>query len=121
MHERAEASRRILEPIKAAWPEAEELFLVLARSEFEATARLDMVLWRLAVGIAWFEAETGNMPARLQDLVPRYVPAIPLCPYTGRPFEGEPGLVRSRVNEKARTSSFQSLDDESATWTVRRK
>jgi hypothetical protein len=121
LHERAEASRRILEPFKASFPVAEELFGVLACSEFESTARLDMALFRLAVGVAWFEAEEGKPPARLEDLVPRHVPAISPCPYTGRPFEYEPGKVRSRVNEKARGSPFQTLDDESATWTVRRK
>lgn len=50
---------------------------------------------RLAVGIAWFEADRGRPPASLDELVPSHAASIPSCPLTGMSFRYVPGKVWS--------------------------
>jgi len=47
-------------------------------------ARRDAAITLLA--IARFQAETGELPARLEDLVPAYLPALPRDPVDGQPL-----------------------------------
>lgn len=56
---------------------------------------MQRTLLRVAVGIAWYETEKGAWPATLQDLVPRYLAAVPPCPYTGTPLRTKDGRVWS--------------------------
>ena len=58
-------------------------------SEAEILSR--WTLLRVALGIAWFRAERGRLPATLADLVPRYLESVPLDPKGGQPlkYDGE--------------------------------
>jgi hypothetical protein len=56
---------------------------------------LEYRLCRLAVALAWFEAERGRWPGSLDELVPRHLPSVPECPLTGTPFRIAPGKVWS--------------------------
>jgi hypothetical protein len=40
----------------------------------------------LVTALALYQAEKGQPPQKLEDLVPAYLPALPLDPYTGQPF-----------------------------------
>jgi hypothetical protein len=59
----------------------------------DATSLMEIRLLRLAVGIAWFEAERGRPPGSLAELVPRHVPVVETCPLSGMPL----GYVSGRV------------------------
>ncbi len=61
----------------------------------EAVSILNYRLCRLAVALAWFEAERGRAPASLEELVPRHLAALPECPLSGTPFRYAPGKVWS--------------------------
>jgi hypothetical protein len=61
----------------------------------DAVAQMHWTLMRVATAIAWFEAEKGAPPASLKDLVPRYLPSVPDCPWTGKPLGYAPGKVWS--------------------------
>lgn len=73
-------------------------FPALFKSEAEVLSR--WTLLRVALGIAWFRAEKGRLPATLEDLVPRYLESVPLDPKQGLPlkYDGEglepPGTPR---------------------------
>jgi hypothetical protein len=41
---------------------------------------------RLSVALALYQAETGQPAERLEDLVPRYLAALPADPFSGQPF-----------------------------------
>lgn len=58
-------------------------------------AKVDLELMRLAVAIARYRRARGGWPARLEDLVPRYLPEIPTDPYTGDAFRYRSGKVWS--------------------------
>lgn len=61
----------------------------------EKIARMNLALMRVATALAWYEAEKGAPPPALGDLVPRYLPKVPECPLTGKPFGYTPGKVWS--------------------------
>jgi hypothetical protein len=61
----------------------------------DAFSQMEFTLMRVATAIAWFEAERGQAPERLADLVPRYLPRIPVCPLTGQPLGYRDGAVWS--------------------------
>src|SRR5262249_15613542 len=41
---------------------------------------------RLIVALALYQVETGKPAGRLEDLVPRYLAALPADPFSGQPF-----------------------------------
>jgi len=47
-----------------------------------ATARA----MQLKLALRWFQADTGKPAENLDELVPKYLPSIPLDPYDGEPF-----------------------------------
>jgi hypothetical protein len=59
----------------------------------DALGRSRRDLIRVATALAWYQVETGRMPERLADLVPRYLPRDPVCPATGTPFPYEAGVL----------------------------
>jgi hypothetical protein len=61
----------------------------------DALALVQRALLRVSVAIAWFEAEQGRYPKQLEELVPRYLPRVPLCPFTGLPLVTRDGKVWS--------------------------
>jgi hypothetical protein len=48
---------------------------------------------RLCTAMARHRAETGAFPPTLEALVPRYLPTIPICASTGKPFPYENGVL----------------------------
>lgn len=45
---------------------------------------------QLKIALALYEAERGHAPAHFQQLVPRYLPELPVNPFTGEPFAERP-------------------------------
>jgi hypothetical protein len=41
---------------------------------------------RLKLALRWYQADNGKPAETLDELVPKYLPAIPLDPYDGEPF-----------------------------------
>jgi ABC-type transport system involved in multi-copper enzyme maturation permease subunit len=39
------------------------------------------------IGLMLYQAEEGHAPAKLEDLVPRFMPAVPLDPWLNQPFD----------------------------------
>ena len=70
----------------------------------------DWSLMRLATAIAWFEADHGRFPGKLEDLAPGYIERVPLCPATGLPFSYSNGAL---------TAAYEP--GKSITWRVARK
>jgi hypothetical protein len=62
--------------------------------EVASTAAAKRDLARVMVAAARFRAETGSLPASLNDLVPKYLDAAPMDPYSGRElrFRVDPGV-----------------------------
>jgi hypothetical protein len=52
-------------------------------------------LMRVALALAWYQAEKGEFPAKLEDLTPRYLVKVPSCPFTGIALGYSPGKVWS--------------------------
>jgi hypothetical protein len=90
--------------------------------QYEARALTWMTMLRVAVAVAWYESERGKLPATLQDLVPRHLPAVPPCPLTGRPVHLERDALRFDLpaDEKPEieTTAFIAV---TATWRIARK
>jgi hypothetical protein len=49
---------------------------------------------RVALALCRFQAEKGRDPQDLKDLVPEYLPRMPVCPYGGAPYEFQKGQLR---------------------------
>jgi hypothetical protein len=75
--------------------------------QFEVLSSLRRRLLRTALAVARYQAATGALPDRLDQLVPAYLPEIPVCPLTGAPLSYSSGTVSAPVA------------DPLATWTVR--
>jgi hypothetical protein len=87
-------------------------------------------LFRMAVALAWFEAETGKPPERLEALVPKYLSKIPTCAMSGQAFRYSPGRVWSvganavddgGVSPEPDDPSTMGGGDKDIVWQVRRK
>lgn len=97
--------------------------------ERDLIARMNLTLLRVAVALAWFEAETGQPPASLSDLVPRHLPAVPVCPLTGLPLGYAPGKVWSAGPDGKDDGGVLDPDDPTepprdgydVVWRVRRR
>lgn len=93
----------------------------------DALTRLQRVLMRLSVGVAWFEAEHSRYPQQLEDLLPRYISKIPPCPFTGLPLHTRDGKVWSvginRIDDGGVMDANEPEDGGSGdiVWTIHRK
>lgn len=89
---------------------------------------LDFSLLRVATAIAWYEAEKGAYPAKLEDLAPRYISKVPDCPYSGTPlrYDGA-GKVWSIGGDgdddggKPLAEQDEMTSDGDVVWIVKRK
>lgn len=86
------------------------------------------VLLRLAVALAWHEAETGAFPATLDLLAPRYVSRVPRDPLSGHPFGYGGGRLWARGSDGVDNGGLPDpLNPEEpeagydVVWTVKRK
>jgi hypothetical protein len=61
--------------------------------DLDAASQLCLLLWRVSIAVARFEAEHGEFPKSLGQLVPQYLPEEPVSPRTGKALEYEPGKV----------------------------
>jgi len=61
----------------------------------DALALTHRALLRLAIAIARYELDAGKPPETLEALVPKYLPKIPRCEFSGQPFRYAPGRVWS--------------------------
>jgi hypothetical protein len=61
----------------------------------EIFTRLNFTLFRVALALAWYQAEKGEFPGKLEDLVPRYLQKVSTCPFTGTALGYAPGKVWS--------------------------
>jgi hypothetical protein len=78
---------RLARLLDASWLSDERLYCPVERLRTVATRarwRVDGV--RLAVALALFRVETGQPAAKLDDLVPKYLPELPVDPYSGQAF-----------------------------------
>lgn len=66
---------------------------------------------RLVVALRLFEKRTGKLPSTLDELVPTYLPSVPLNPWDGMPFVYDPEkrLVRSASANPKPSGSPDSL------------
>lgn len=103
-----------------------------AKSAFQSDARaqLQRGLLRVAVAAAWYESERGGFPSKIEDLVPHYLPAIPLCPLTGLPLHAANGKVWSPGKNRIDDGGVEENPDNPAedggdrgdvVWTVKRR
>jgi len=95
--------------------------------ENDARSQLGRTLLRVAVSIAWFEAEKGRSPDRLEDLVPGYLPRVPVCPVTGLPLRYKGGKLwsvgKNRIDDGGTPGRNNEAEDEDGdvVWTVQRR
>jgi len=78
----------------------------------------------LITALARYQAEQGKAAKKLDDLVPRYLPALPIDPYSGKPFQyrvwvkqenPEPAPVPG-ANEQPNWKDAQLLDGQTYVW-----
>lgn len=67
----------------AVWGEYDEGPADEAR---ELRVAAERTLLRVIPALAAYQADQGRPPASLEDLVPAYLPSVPLDPYTGKPL-----------------------------------
>lgn len=86
----------------------------------DCIARLHLEMMRVSVALARFELDHGTAPARLDDLVPRYIKAIPACPLTGLPLGYRPGMVwsagRNGVDDGGTPGPQNDVDDQTGDY-----
>ena len=75
-------------------------------------------LLQVATGLALYEAETGRFPAKLADLAPKYVKALPKDRFSGKPLvykrEGKGCIVYSVGVNLIDDGGIDNIDDEDA-------
>lgn len=93
----------------------------------DARTQLERTLLRVALAMAWYEVETGQPPARLEELLPRRLSRIPLCPMTGLPLATKDGRVWSPGENRVDDGGTPGVSDQThnedgdVVWTVKRK
>jgi len=61
--------------------------------DIDAASELYLLLWRVSIALAWYEAEQGRFPESLGQLVPRYLAKEPISPRTGKALVYEGGKL----------------------------
>ncbi len=70
-------------------------------------AEIRRTLGDTALAIERHRIQTGRAPATLADLVPAYLPAVPVDPWTGKPFRYEAAGSAWRLRSEADVSSVR--------------
>lgn len=93
----------------------------------DAVAGMSRNLLRTAVALAWYEAERGSYPTKLEDLVPRHLPRVLDCPFSGKPFGYAQGKVWSFGGDgdddqgRPMVDEDREEEDGDVVWTVKRR
>ena len=93
----------------------------------DGVARMRWTLMRVATAVAWYESEKGQVPERLEELIPRYLPRVPICPLTGLPLGYRHGTVwsvgKNGVDDGGTPGKNDDADDEDGdvVWRVTRE
>ena len=93
----------------------------------DAITGMNWNLMRTSVALAAYEKEHGAWPAKLEDLVPRYLPRIANCPMSGQPVRLAPGKVWAFGGDgdddggRALVDEDREDDDGDVVWTVKRR
>ncbi|HUR38914.1 MAG TPA: hypothetical protein VM222_05450 [Planctomycetota bacterium] len=95
--ERIAASPPLSKDAESSGNELSDILGMSTRRFFyrDAVTLLGRVLLRVSVALARYEAEESRYPERLEDLVPRHLAKVPVCPLTGLPLRYEAGKVWS--------------------------
>ena len=92
----------------------------------DVVIRLQLRLMRAATAAAWHEADTGRLPAALEELVPRRLAEIPICPMSGAPFRYADGRLwafgfdRDDDGGRPVPEDKHYEDDGDVLWTLKR-
>ena len=93
----------------------------------EMLAEMNWLLMRTAVALSAYEKEHGAFPAKLEELVPRYLPRIENDPTSGRPLRFAGGKLWAFGPDgdddggRAMADEDREDDDGDVVWTVKRK
>jgi hypothetical protein len=96
----------------------------------DALTLLLRALLRVAVAAARYESEHGRFPSKIEDLVPGYLPALPVCPLTGLPLHAANGKVwspgKNRVDDGGVEDKPEDMTEDGGSngdvvWTVKRR
>ena len=74
-------SRAARGAMEASWP-----LLRAGLFELDAGIQVQFDLARTALALERFRLPTGARPERMEELVPRYLPQVPLDPFDGQPI-----------------------------------
>lgn len=109
-------------------PVIRSMFPVLGKIYLrDNVAQLNWTMMRVATAIAWYEAEKGREPEKLEDLVPRYLSRVPRCPLSGLPLGYREGVVwsagRNGVDDGGVPGKEEDIDAEDGdyVWRVTRE
>ncbi|HEX7899744.1 MAG TPA: hypothetical protein VF950_18390 [Planctomycetota bacterium] len=96
--ERVKPNPRALETCAAAAEYFNTHFCCVSDLDYhkEVDALEHLALLRIAMALAWHEAEKGKPAASLQALLPRYLKEVPVSPLDGKPFGYADGVLSSR-------------------------
>lgn len=119
--QREDLARRRLEELRSEVSQSWELPSEKSY-QCDAVTQMYMTLLRVGVALAWHEVERGNFPETLSALLPRYLPAVPVCPYTGHALLYERGRIRSDavLLKNPGERSPLPVPAEELDWTIRR-
>jgi hypothetical protein len=82
--------------------------------ELDARVRVHFDLARTALAIERFRLPTDKLPQRLEELVPRYLPQVPIDPFDGRPIRyrrREAGYLLYSVDVDGRDDGGRERDE----------
>ena len=109
-------------------PIVSEALPTLARAfRREMMTEMNWNLMRTSVALAAYEKEHGAWPAKLEDLVPRYLPRIAPDPTSGKPLRYAPGKLWAFGGDgdddggRPIVDEDREDDDGDVVWTVKRK
>jgi hypothetical protein len=105
------------------------IYTVPGQQEDEVKVLTQRSLLRIAIGLAWYEAENGKPAGTLEALLPKYLPKIPTCVFSGQPFHYAPGRVWSVGQNGVDDGGVSPEPDDGASnggdkdmvWRVKRK
>ena len=90
----------------------------------DAENRSRLVMARTALAVErWRLKHDGKLPANLGELVPDYLPSLPLDPYDGQPVKLKPlpkGFAISGARHNSGTTNTVGTADEDVRFTVER-